>query len=153
MRPSGLPADDYRKCCYSCAHCRITPNRGSGRCDLTEQLIKHIRDSVCKDWKDAELSQCNICGSFHRSLGAHLRQHGITVAQYKEMNGINRTSALSSKATSDIYRELAVATKKSKTLVKYRFKGSGTQGKNWSWRFEAIMHMKDPRVAWPKKKK
>ncbi len=45
---------------------------------------------------------CNICGGAFKKLGAHTYQaHGTTIAEYKEMFGINRNA----RTTSDDYAD------------------------------------------------
>ncbi|MEU9133892.1 MucR family transcriptional regulator [Kitasatospora sp. NPDC048540] len=43
---------------------------------------------------------CHVCGRAFRSLGSHVRAHGLTAAQYREEFGLLRTRALSARALS-----------------------------------------------------
>src|SRR3990167_5777234 len=63
--------------------------------------------------------QCHLCGEWEHSLQHHLRkEHNLTASQYKEMVGLNKTSAL----ISETYRSklIAAGQKRFKNLRKNR---------------------------------
>jgi len=43
---------------------------------------------------DSDRLKCHECGGWHKSLAAHLREHGLTARQYKIAHGLNQSSAL-----------------------------------------------------------
>lgn len=43
---------------------------------------------------DRELVQCHICGNLFPNVGAHLHRHRVSATKYKEMYGLNSTTAL-----------------------------------------------------------
>ncbi|MER7679930.1 MucR family transcriptional regulator [Streptomyces sp. NPDC096934] len=51
-----------------------------------------IRDEV------ADTVICHMCGHAFRSLGAHVRAHGMTAAEYREEYGLLRSRALSARS-------------------------------------------------------
>lgn len=137
---SGLEEGEYRECCYNCKRCKMLKG-GQGMCNVTNRTIEHVNNCWCPQWKDAGLVQCEICGKFLRNLGIHLvMTHKTTVDKYKEKYGINRTTPLSSKTTSQLLSETASTEQRISVLLANRFT-PGTKGMTWNLRDEAIMNM------------
>jgi hypothetical protein len=51
---------------------------------------------LMEDFKSGAI-QCHICSNFFHNFNSHLRKHGITSNQYREMFGLSRSTALKSK--------------------------------------------------------
>ncbi|WP_405573622.1 MucR family transcriptional regulator [Streptomyces phaeochromogenes] len=50
--------------------------------------------------EDADTVICHVCGRAFRSLGSHVRAHGMTAAEYRQEFGLLRTRALSARSFS-----------------------------------------------------
>lgn len=55
--------------------------------------------------KDGKSIQCHICGELRENLSGHLRQHKITVGEYRAKFGLSAGTALISEATRQKYKE------------------------------------------------
>lgn len=74
--------------------------------------------------------QCHICGYFFKSLGHHVRDHGINAKQYKDKFDLARgTSLMSDKArTARVAISLATTKKHKQTFLAGLAKGRKTMG-------------------------
>lgn len=72
---------------------RPQPREG-GRTDRHPDFGVLIRD------EEADTVICHVCGRAFRSLGAHVRAHGMTAAEYRQEFGLLRTRALSARSFS-----------------------------------------------------
>ena len=60
--------------------------------------------------------QCYECGKWFKSVGSHVKEHGMTVREYKEKYGYNFKAGLCSKETSGKYSKEALQRIKSGSL-------------------------------------
>ncbi|MEV6394591.1 MucR family transcriptional regulator [Streptomyces sp. NPDC051907] len=64
--------------------------RTSGHPDFGRLIRDEATDTVV----------CHVCGQAFRSLGAHVRAHGMTAAEYRQEFGLMRTRALNARSLS-----------------------------------------------------
>ena len=62
------------------------------------------------------LLQCAICGEFRRSVGIHIRVHGITADEYRERFGLNKKRGLVGPDSYERYRAAAVDSDRASVL-------------------------------------
>ncbi|MFD0261116.1 MucR family transcriptional regulator [Kitasatospora indigofera] len=68
-----------------------------GRAPDRRRHARHAeRGRLMRD-EEADTVLCHVCGRAFRSLGSHVRAHGLTAAEYREEFGLLRTRALSAR--------------------------------------------------------
>lgn len=80
-----------------------------------------FKEVIYDDLMDA--FKCELCGEWHRNLSFHIRKHKMSVAEYKEMFGINKSTPINGYEFRKRKAELAEG---GKALGKYLGRNSPT---------------------------